>query len=683
MLLQSHAAASRPHNGLQDQDQAENTALPIVPSGSSSGFDWSDNLRLGPALGDTLPNPHHHLGSPNQPGPGLPFRQTVIFTSLTDVEGHTIVPEICGSNNKGFFLADDGWTCYRRNYFNVKCSFRFESVPNGLLYVELDQHRSAVGQFHLQLTAKSIASQNSAPKPISLIQHTSARDKVTGTLLGFLEHATPSYQPTEVLTSEHRDRDRTRCLQINSPPGSTTVPISHEFDRLQFSTATANNGKRRAAQQYFQIVLALWCDVVEGSRVKIAERVSFPVVVRGRSPAHYVDDRRTTERFLPLASQLSSQSLLGRNLLQESTIIASNNKIPYSSTFQETTTDEGYQDYPSSNIAEFGTESISSERTTGTYQPERQRSNSPSQPLLGARDSINSVSNTLDNFDTSSISSGSETFTHGSTSTSATSLAESEDLTKLFVSALFRDTGIKNLCIDGFSRLNSDRFERHLRRTLKVFARDLIRSPTTTFHKIGYFLRRRIARVTRDIREQVHSLEASLEIESNIVKAIDTSQYDEKTGTQEYSSESDLEDIDPDYEEIENSIELTGVNDFASMVTSVMISSSAFREDLIDFVVPFMMDGAIVGKQMKVLQTRYSYRTSVAHPVASRFSSRSLENITRTSSSWAFRQLKSFASKLVYRWKRLRRPPIKPGYVRQEWICVSLRSYWSSLFVTL
>lgn len=68
--------------------------------------------------------------------------------------------------------------------------------------------------------------------------------------------------------------------------------IQHTFERVQFKSATANNGKRRASQQYFHLIVELLVDVREDEVkkpkwVRIACATSDKVVVRGRSPSHY------------------------------------------------------------------------------------------------------------------------------------------------------------------------------------------------------------------------------------------------------------------------------------------------------------------------------------------------------------------------------------------------------------
>ncbi|KAL9106976.1 MAG: hypothetical protein Q9187_008493 [Circinaria calcarea] len=98
---------------------------------------------------------------------------------------------------------------------------------------------------------------------------------------------TPNSQPTADFDAPN--------FSTNSQQGLSVA----NFDRIQFKKATANNGKRRAAQQYFHIVVELFAKIPKGQSsdtqwVKIAARWSAPMVVRGRSPGHYQDDRRNS-----------------------------------------------------------------------------------------------------------------------------------------------------------------------------------------------------------------------------------------------------------------------------------------------------------------------------------------------------------------------------------------------------
>jgi len=57
-----------------------------------------------------------------------------------------------------------------------------------------------------------------------------------------------------------------------------------------------NNGKRRAAQQYYHLLVEWFADLGPHHPaerwVKVASRISAPMVVRGRSPGHYQSERR-------------------------------------------------------------------------------------------------------------------------------------------------------------------------------------------------------------------------------------------------------------------------------------------------------------------------------------------------------------------------------------------------------
>jgi meiosis-specific transcription factor NDT80 len=249
-----------------------------------------------------------------------------------ECEGQEVVPRIHAKMEKGFFLSPDrSWTCYRRNYFSVTCSFELSPhIGNGRLCLN-GQKVQAMG---MKLTA---AVDGPAGKSIELIQHTPKRDRgpkksipivkisptppngrpAESTLSphGIYQVPMPSFHPTGVPTGPQLPLQN---IREESPPSSRsaspagrrhehTYPfthlagsqlpmpgqsIQHTFERVQFKSATANNGKRRASQQYFHLMVELWVDVREDENrtpkwVKIACAVSDKVVVRGRSPSHY------------------------------------------------------------------------------------------------------------------------------------------------------------------------------------------------------------------------------------------------------------------------------------------------------------------------------------------------------------------------------------------------------------
>ncbi|KAI8333954.1 hypothetical protein BC941DRAFT_495736 [Chlamydoabsidia padenii] len=173
--------------------------------------------------------------------------------------------------DRGFFLADNDWTCYRRNYFQVSSSFSLQSVV--VLYdgqelpcfVQDQDMLHEVEQFYMGITAR--LSDND--KQILLIQHTAKRDKGP--------QNTPEPKPIRPGGN----------LSFSSVGANQSIVT---FERIQFKSATANNGKRRAAQQYYVIMMELYAKMrYSGKLVPVASTQSQPLVVRGRSPGHYAE----------------------------------------------------------------------------------------------------------------------------------------------------------------------------------------------------------------------------------------------------------------------------------------------------------------------------------------------------------------------------------------------------------
>ncbi|MCJ1478559.1 hypothetical protein MMC13_007240 [Lambiella insularis] len=257
-------------------------------------------------------HPFHSLSGPLQLDPGSqnalgmqsipPFENTKTFSNVLDGGGMVIQPELHARIDKGFFKADTDWTCYRRNYFSVACCYclKPDVDPSARpLYLQRphSNNRERIHSFSILIVAKI---DNDDGKPIELVQHTPKRDKgpmgppdltevsphPSGNIAMFT--AASPYSPNAQLSS---DQDHSYTAGPQQPPNVAN------FDRIQFKKATANNGKRRAAQQYFHIIVELYAKVNRGKSadthdIKVAHRVSAPMVVRGRSPGHYSDERR-------------------------------------------------------------------------------------------------------------------------------------------------------------------------------------------------------------------------------------------------------------------------------------------------------------------------------------------------------------------------------------------------------
>jgi len=220
--------------------------------------------------------------------------------------------------DRGFFTANKIWTCYRRNYFQVSTAFSILGLdhthePEVPCLIELKDHApgldghphdqsgmigsldglrltdnngTGIGQvsggttaaprlavvtgFSITITSK-IASTD---KKIDLIQHTPKRDK-----------------GPQIVPGLRQIRGGGTLTVAGTNPSQTVVT----FERVQFKTATANNGKRRAAQQFYILMVDLYAHTEDGQVFMVASSQSDSLVVRGRSPGHYVD---TPERDL-------------------------------------------------------------------------------------------------------------------------------------------------------------------------------------------------------------------------------------------------------------------------------------------------------------------------------------------------------------------------------------------------
>jgi len=198
------------------------------------------------------------------------FNQTKQFAKLKSLDkSKSYALNILAKIDRGFFLADGEWTCYRRNYFQLGVSFTaIDQHGVGLMedfkgWIETDDGQS------MQIIGIAVGvGARSMDRKIDLVQHTPKRDKG------------PQIVPT--VRALAAGGNPYMCNGIEPSPG---VSI---FERMQFKTSTANNGKRRAAQQFYTLAVELYGIRGDGGLVQIAIAESCQLVVRGRSPGHYV-----------------------------------------------------------------------------------------------------------------------------------------------------------------------------------------------------------------------------------------------------------------------------------------------------------------------------------------------------------------------------------------------------------
>lgn len=236
-----------------------------------------------------------------------PLAPVEVLGVLQYADSSGISVDITGSIDKGFFQSEGDWTCYRRNYFACICSFSLDpyfSPAAPIQFISNDSGRpSQPMQIYRFAMCISAVVADSDQHEIELIQHTPKRDKgPTGKpekVVLAPKQATGGAHQLNVYgeaSGMHGGRSTLFPESLISPQaGGQSMASEHTFERIQFKQATQNNGKRRAAQQYYHLVLELYADVGNQSTeqfIKVAQRKSAKMIVRGRSPGHYQTDRR-------------------------------------------------------------------------------------------------------------------------------------------------------------------------------------------------------------------------------------------------------------------------------------------------------------------------------------------------------------------------------------------------------
>ncbi|KXJ96734.1 hypothetical protein Micbo1qcDRAFT_191403 [Microdochium bolleyi] len=124
-----------------------------------------------------------------------------------------------------------------------------------------------------------------------------------------------------------------------------SIPVS--WKRLQFKSATANNGRRKGLQQHYVVLISL-LGRIQGTNdyIKIAEIQSGPVIVRGRSPRNF-----DSKKDVPLSGEKKSHP--SANLERErSTSDVSSTAAPHSLKTERTNSGSSFHRYHApSNIS--------------------------------------------------------------------------------------------------------------------------------------------------------------------------------------------------------------------------------------------------------------------------------------------------------------------------------------------
>ncbi|KAK6064144.1 acid phosphatase (NDT80/PhoG like DNA-binding family protein) [Seiridium cupressi] len=211
-------------------------------------------------------------------------KATPIDDSTSSFSEVTMSAELYGM----FFVAEDVFggentgprplelTCYRRNLW--QCSGNI-ILPRHCTQVVNEQGRSIpIVEFYASITAlESI--DNKATEIISIPW------KSSNPALGEGQETKAAGAPPKVAL------DLSGGQEIDGH--CVSLPVS--WKRLQFKSATANNGRRKGLQQHYRVQISLLGKMKTGGELmKIAEIQSGPVIVRGRSPRNF-DGRKDVQ----------------------------------------------------------------------------------------------------------------------------------------------------------------------------------------------------------------------------------------------------------------------------------------------------------------------------------------------------------------------------------------------------
>ncbi|KAG0284770.1 meiosis-specific transcription factor ndt80 [Linnemannia gamsii] len=176
----------------------------------------------------------------------------------------------------------------------------FESMPENYMGTDSTTGMDATGS-SLRMTAAaacsaSVTEQHSSMPPISgptrlaLVTHfsisISSKIASTSTRIGLIQHTPKRDKGPQYVPSRREIRGGGNFAL----PATTCNQSIATFERVQFKTATANNGKRRATQQFYILMVDLFAHTQDGRIIRVAASQSDALVVRGRSPGHYTEN---------------------------------------------------------------------------------------------------------------------------------------------------------------------------------------------------------------------------------------------------------------------------------------------------------------------------------------------------------------------------------------------------------
>ncbi|KKA27374.1 hypothetical protein TD95_000503 [Thielaviopsis punctulata] len=211
----------------------------------------------------------------------LSFKRNPDKHTIVDQHGRIHTLDMNAQLHGMFFLsempttASDGTqlqaelTCYRRNLFQISGSL---ICPRGQLNVVTDSGET-VPVSNMEVTISAIESVDGNAVRLIVIPWKTPPPNTPEVA------QTPDQEPPTLPLIPFQDEG-------NEGEGEFAVyPIG--WRRLQFRIATANNGRRKELQQHFVLHLKVIATLANGTKAPLAECITSPIVVRGRSPRNF------------------------------------------------------------------------------------------------------------------------------------------------------------------------------------------------------------------------------------------------------------------------------------------------------------------------------------------------------------------------------------------------------------
>ncbi|CCE27601.1 related to acid phosphatase [Claviceps purpurea 20.1] len=217
----------------------------------------------------------------NQEHKLLYFRRSHEKSTVVDQHGRVQHLELSAQLHGMFFLSEmpassndssalqPELTCYRRNLFQISGSL---VMPRGQL---------------------SVVNEANETRPVNNLEvSVSAIESVDGNPVRLIVIPWKTPPPNSPEISQGPDQEPSALPLIPFDDGGSegegefaVYPIG--WRRLQFRIATANNGRRKELQQHFVLHLKVFGTLPDNTKVTLAEAITSPIVVRGRSPRNF------------------------------------------------------------------------------------------------------------------------------------------------------------------------------------------------------------------------------------------------------------------------------------------------------------------------------------------------------------------------------------------------------------